>query len=87
MTLIVATNLDGLYGRCDAKCHDAKEPKCDCICRGAFHGLRAGSPELLEAVQKYGEKMLEELAAQGYNVDGLREASARGFPAQQMTMF
>jgi hypothetical protein len=87
MTLIVAANSDGVYGRCDAKCHNATGPRCDCICRGAFHGLGAGSPELLEAVQKCGEKMLEELAGQGHKVEGLREVLARGFPARQMAMF
>jgi hypothetical protein len=24
--------------RCDAKCHTATEPECDCICGGAYHG-------------------------------------------------
>jgi hypothetical protein len=25
-------------GRCDAKCYDAKETECDCICGGRNHG-------------------------------------------------
>ena len=24
--------------RCDATCHNAKHPKCGCICGGKFHG-------------------------------------------------
>jgi hypothetical protein len=24
--------------RCDAKCHTAKEPECECVCGGAYHG-------------------------------------------------
>jgi hypothetical protein len=27
-------------GRCDAKCYDAHEPDCDCICGGRNHGAR-----------------------------------------------
>lgn len=37
-TLICASNSDGIYGRCDAKCYDAKGPTCDCICGGKNHG-------------------------------------------------
>ena len=36
-------NSDGLKGRCDAKCHEATEPECDCMCGGQFHGC-AGAP-------------------------------------------
>lgn len=40
MTTIYAVyDRNGCVGRCDAKCHEAKEPDCDCICGGAFHGV------------------------------------------------
>jgi hypothetical protein len=25
--------------RCDARCHEARNPDCHCICGGAFHGV------------------------------------------------
>lgn len=31
----------GLVGRCDARCHEAKKPECNCICGGAHHGVGA----------------------------------------------
>lgn len=31
-------------GRCDGKCLLALEDRCDCRCRGAFHGLLADIP-------------------------------------------
>jgi len=30
---------DGEKGRCDAKCHEAREPECVCMCGGRFHGV------------------------------------------------
>lgn len=38
-TIISVYNSDGLVGRCDARCHEAKEPECHCICGGAYHGV------------------------------------------------
>jgi hypothetical protein len=38
-TLIAYYNSDGCVGRCDAKCYNAKGPKCECICGGANHGV------------------------------------------------
>lgn len=38
-TLIIARKSDGsLIGRCDARCYNAKGPKCTCICGGKNHG-------------------------------------------------
>ena len=38
-TLIAFYKSDGrCIGRCDAKCYDATEPGCTCICGGANHG-------------------------------------------------
>jgi hypothetical protein len=36
-TVLIIHNSDGSR-RCDAKCHDATEPECDCICGGRYHG-------------------------------------------------
>jgi hypothetical protein len=39
-TLIIARKADGrLTGRCDARCYNAKHPRCTCICGGANHGV------------------------------------------------
>jgi hypothetical protein len=37
-TLFSVSNSDGLVGRCDANCYDARESECDCICGGKNHG-------------------------------------------------
>ena len=37
-TVIAVYNSDGCVGRCDANCHNATSPACDCICRGRNHG-------------------------------------------------
>lgn len=39
-TLIAVYDSAGVcIGRCDAKCHDAHDPKCDCVCGGSNHGV------------------------------------------------
>lgn len=38
--------------RCDATCHHAKGEKCNCICKGAFHGIGEKMPEPVEFVVK-----------------------------------
>lgn len=37
-TLIAVYNSEGCVGRCDARCYDAAEAHCDCICKGKNHG-------------------------------------------------
>lgn len=37
-TLMSISGNNGCIGRCDSKCYDAKEPRCDCICHGRNHG-------------------------------------------------
>lgn len=37
-TLLAFYNSDGCVGRCDAKCYNAKDERCTCICGGANHG-------------------------------------------------
>jgi hypothetical protein len=48
------TRLIGVYdhdGRCvascDVRCHEAKEPECECICGGRYHG-KGGDVAMLE---------------------------------------
>lgn len=58
-TLISWGNSEGTKGRCDAKCHGAKDPKCACMCGGRYHGKGVDSPALFEAVKDYGHEVLE----------------------------
>lgn len=36
-TIMTMGNSEGTR-RCDATCHNAKGPQCDCICAGRYHG-------------------------------------------------
>lgn len=56
-TLISAHNSEGCYGRCDAKCHDAVHPHCDCICGGVNHGV--GLEKAMENTQELAEQWIE----------------------------
>lgn len=38
VVLIEQRTSRGLVGRCDAKCYNAKHPRCVCICGGKNHG-------------------------------------------------
>lgn len=50
-TIIEARKSDGtLIGRCDDRCHSAKNPKCTCICGGANHGV--GFDQAVENTQR-----------------------------------
>lgn len=42
-TAIAVYNSEGCVGRCDARCHEAQSPDCDCICGGRLHGVGASS--------------------------------------------
>ncbi len=56
-TLIAAYNSDGLIGRCDARCYNAKDEKCTCICNGMNHG--GGKNKAIDNTKKYSETWLE----------------------------
>lgn len=63
-TLMSWRSSGGAQGRCDAKCHYAASPDCDCMCQGRYHGAgRDGT--LDQKVREYGDEVLETLAAQG----------------------
>lgn len=36
----------GEVRRCDAHCHEAMNPECDCICGGVLHGAKSNTVEL-----------------------------------------
>lgn len=70
-TLITVSNSSGIVGRCDAKCHDARFPKCDCICGGMNHGCGGERAQENTNQHFFGAKDLQEFAEK--NKLGIRE--------------
>ncbi|GIK42378.1 MAG: hypothetical protein BroJett011_62110 [Chloroflexota bacterium] len=66
-TMIAAYNSEGLIGRCDAHCYDAKHPDCTCICGGANHGK--GQKQAMENTEALAEKWMEEYGKLHPDVD------------------
>ncbi|GIK10737.1 MAG TPA: hypothetical protein PKC99_18465 [Anaerolineales bacterium] len=56
-TLIAVYNSSGCVGRCDAKCYEAQEPKCDCICHGRNHG--AGKAQAVDNTRELADAWME----------------------------
>jgi hypothetical protein len=73
-TLISVYNNTGCIGRCDEKCYDAKEEKCDCICGGVNHGK--GKEQAIENAERYADDMLDKFRKQ--KVEQLAERELRG---------
>lgn len=65
-TLIAVYNSEGCQGRCDAKCYDAGEPDCDCICGGRNHG--AGKQQAIDNTRELAESWLEQACANGQDM-------------------
>jgi len=65
-TLIAVYNSDGCQGRCDAKCYDAHEPDCDCICGGRNHG--AGKQQAIDNTREMAESWLEQARTDGQDI-------------------
>ena len=61
MTLITFGTSGGVRRRCDATCHNAKQPHCTCICGGRYHGKREGSEELKAEVMAVEDEVLRNL--------------------------
>ena len=59
-TLISVHTSDGCVGRCDAKCHEATSPHCDCVCGGMNHGV--GHDRAVENTRAHAAEMAEEYA-------------------------
>lgn len=78
-TLITAENPGKWSRRCDAKCHEATGPECDCICGGRYHGKGNTPGALEEAVRQTADEWLgvpEQFAREDggtADVTGLRE--------------
>lgn len=48
MTTIMSVGNSEGSRSCDATCHNASRPNCDCICRGRYHGKKDQAQELLQ---------------------------------------
>ncbi|WP_433542076.1 hypothetical protein ACQP10_37960 (plasmid) [Streptosporangium sandarakinum] len=53
MLLIAIIGVGGRIRRCDARCYDAHETECDCICAGVNHGV--GLDQAIENTRRRGE--------------------------------
>jgi hypothetical protein len=67
-TLIAVYKSDGYVGHCDAKCYQAHEPDCDCICLGKNHG--AGLQQARRNTEQLAERWIEECGRQK-GIEGL----------------
>jgi hypothetical protein len=56
-TLIAVYNSSGCVGRCDARCYEAHEPECDCICHGRNHG--AGIEQAVENTRELADAWMQ----------------------------
>lgn len=64
-------NSEGTKGRCDAKCHVASGPDCDCMCGGTFHGS-ANQPGGVERAVEMHLNDVYEAAKELARVEGLQ---------------
>lgn len=55
MTLLIVKDSNGVVGRCDARCYDAKQERCRCVCGGRNHGKG-----LATAIEVTSKMVLEE---------------------------
>lgn len=56
-TLIAVYNSEKCIGRCDAKCHNAVQPDCDCICAVGPQKAAENTREMAELwLERYAEE-------------------------------
>lgn len=65
-TLIAVYNSEGCVGRCDARCYDAKEDDCDCICQNLNHG--AGRQQAEDNTRQLADEWIEQARANGQQI-------------------
>lgn len=65
-TLISYQSSGGDQGRCDAKCYNAVNSDCTCICGGENHG--AGLERALENCRERAEEWVERAKADGQDI-------------------
>lgn len=76
-TAIAVYDSEGVVGRCDAKCHNAQSPECDCICGGRLHGVGADRAVAENTRQHFGEESLEEALVDFAKRNGLERSELR----------
>jgi hypothetical protein len=82
MTLIAVYTSEGCTGRCDAKCYEAQEPYCDCVCGGLNHD--AGLTVAIGNTRLHAEVMIEKYAG----AKGLAQFRAElGQTVEQLLLF
>jgi hypothetical protein len=64
VTLISWSTSGGSQGRCDAKCYEAREPACHCVCGGRNHG--AGLQQAIENTTQHAEAWISQARARGF---------------------
>jgi len=57
-TVMSWSNSEGVKGRCDGRCHNAKGTKCRCMCGGRLHG-KARDGTLLEVLDKHAKEIFD----------------------------
>ena len=84
MTLIAVYKNSGdrtvCVGRCDARCYEAVEPGCECICHGANHG--AGKERATTNTQTMAKEWIER-----YSDEKFLGSASWDIPALQDTLF
>jgi hypothetical protein len=65
-TLIAVYNSEGCVGRCDARCYDAAEEPCECICQGRNHA--AGRQRAIDNTRELAGSWLERARAAGQGI-------------------
>jgi hypothetical protein len=65
-TLISYQSSGGGQGRCNAKCYDAAEPDCTCICGGRNHG--AGKEQAIDNTRELAASWLKHARANGKDI-------------------
>jgi len=66
VALISYQSSGGVQGRCDAKCYEAQEEACDCICGGRNHG--AGLEQATDNTRELAQSWIEHARADGQDV-------------------
>lgn len=59
-TLIAVYNSEGCVGRCDARCYEAIEAQCNCVCGGRNHG--AGLEQAVGNTRELAQQWLDAYA-------------------------
>ena len=80
-TLIAVYNSEGCIGRCDARCYDAAEEPCECICQGRNHA--AGRQQAIDNTRELAGSWLEQARA---NVQDITSAEL-AIDAQHQPLF